>query len=66
MDIKQELENRVKALEDLIETKGIGSKQLNKVRKTQKYLNITVLGVTVVAAIGLAAWMSLHDDEEDE
>ena len=53
-------------MEDLIETKGIGSKQLNKVRKTQKYLNITVLGVTVVAAIGLAAWMSLHDDEEDE
>ena len=64
MDIKQELENRVKALEDLIETKGIGSKQLNKVRKTQKYLNVTVLGVTVAAVVGLAAWMSLHDDED--
>ena len=43
MDIKHELETRVKKLEDLIETKGIGSKQLNKARKTQKYLNLLVL-----------------------
>ena len=62
MDIKQELETRVKKLEDLIETKGIGSKQLNKARKTQKYLNITVLGVTVAAVVGLAAWLSAGEE----
>ncbi|MEQ9303965.1 MAG: hypothetical protein RJQ14_08620 [Marinoscillum sp.] len=62
MDIKQELETRVKSLENLIERKGIGSKQLDKARKTQRYLNITVLGVTVAAIVGIAAWLSASDD----
>ncbi|MEQ8474425.1 MAG: hypothetical protein RIC35_24725 [Marinoscillum sp.] len=62
MDIKQELETRVKSIEELIERKGIGSKQLNKARKTQRYLNITVLGVTVAAIVGIAAWLSASDE----
>lgn len=62
MDIKHELETRVKSLEDLIERKGIGSKQLDKARKTQRFLNITVLGVTVAAVVGIAAWLGSGDD----
>ncbi|MBR07933.1 MAG: hypothetical protein CMP48_09615 [Rickettsiales bacterium] len=62
MDIKHELETRVKKIEDLIESKGIGSKQLEKAKKTQHYLNITVLGLTVAAVVGIAAWLSAGDE----
>ncbi|WP_421879816.1 hypothetical protein [Marinoscillum sp.] len=63
MDIKQELENRVKSLEELIERKGIGSKQLDKARRTQRYLNITVIGISLAAVVGIAAWLSSGEDD---
>lgn len=55
---KEGLEARVKSLEDLIERKGIGSRQLTKARKTQRYVNLTVLAVSTVAVVGLVTWLS--------
>lgn len=64
MDIKHELENRVKAIENLIERRGIGSKQLEKARKVQRIVNITAVGITVAAVVGVATWLSSDSEEE--
>jgi hypothetical protein len=40
--IKEELEGRIKGLEDLIAEKGIGSKQLSKAKKVQRDGNIAL------------------------
>lgn len=54
--IKEELEGRIKGLEDLIAEKGIGSKQLNKAKKVQRDGNIALFVGGLITAAGLAIW----------
>lgn len=60
MDLKNktraELEDKVRKLERLIATKGVGSKQLQSAERIQRDINLALIlgGVTVV--LGLTAW----------
>lgn len=54
--IKEELEGRIKGLEDFIAENGIGSKQLNKVKKVQRDGNIALFIGGLITAAGLAIW----------
>ena len=54
--IKDEFEARIKKLEDFIADRGIGSKQLNKVRKAQRNLNLAVVAGSLVALTGITLW----------
>ena len=62
--IKEELEGRIKELEDLITEKGIGSKQLNKAKKVQRDGNIALFLGGLITAAGVAIWaMSRNSDD---
>ena len=62
--IKEELEGRIKELEDLIAEKGIGSKQLNKAKKVQRDGNIALFVGGLITAAGLAIWaMNRNNDD---
>ncbi len=54
--IKEELEGRIKGLEDFIAENGIGSKQLNKAKKVQRDGNIAIFVGGLVTIAGLAIW----------
>ncbi|WP_234572518.1 hypothetical protein [Rhodohalobacter sp. 614A] len=60
MDLKNktrtELEDKIKKLERVIATKGVGSKQLARAERIQRDVNLALIlgGVTVV--LGLTAW----------
>ncbi|SDG82451.1 hypothetical protein [Psychroflexus sediminis] len=62
--IKEELEGRIKGLEDFIEQNGIGSKQLNKAKKVQRDGNIALVVGGLVTIAGLAIWaMNRNSDD---
>jgi len=54
--IKEELEGRIKKLEKLIANKGIGSKQLKKVRNTQRNVNLAVIVGSLITVAGITVW----------
>lgn len=53
---RAELEDKVRKLERIIATKGVGSKQLQRAERIQRDINLALIlgGLTVV--IGLTAW----------
>ena len=62
--IKEELEGRIKELEDFIAEKGIGSKQLSKAKKVQRDGNIALFVGGLITAAGLAIWaMNRNNDD---
>lgn len=56
MDIREEFEARVNRLEDFIEDKGFGSKQLKKARNVQKKVNAFIFLGSVVTVAGIVIW----------
>lgn len=63
--IKNELEGRIKKLEDLIAAKGVGSKQLKKVRKTQRNVNLAIIVGSLVTVAGITAWAVSSSSNKD-
>ncbi|WP_159519415.1 hypothetical protein [Sunxiuqinia indica] len=63
--IKTELEGRIKKVEDLIAKKGIGSKQLKKVRKTQRNVNMAVIVGSLITLAGITVWAMSNSHKED-
>lgn len=61
MDIREEFETRVKRLESFVEEKGLGSKQLKKVKKIQRTINGVVLLGTIITVAGIAIWAVNRD-----
>ena len=61
MDIREEFEGRVKRIENFIENKGIGSKQLKKARKVQRRVNAVVLLGSIITVAGIAIWALNRD-----
>jgi hypothetical protein len=57
MDYKQEFEERLKRLEDLIEEKGVGARPLNKVKKVQRNLNVGIAVGSLLTVAGLTVWL---------
>ncbi len=56
MDIREEFEGRVKKLENFIEEKGIGSKQLNRAREIQRKTNVAIFLGSIITVAGIAIW----------
>lgn len=65
MDIKEEFEARINKLENLIADRGIGSKQLTKVRKTQRNVNLAIFVGSLVTIAGIAVWAISAGNSED-
>ncbi len=54
--VKEELEGRIKRLENFIESKGLGSGKLSKVRKMQRNVNLVIFVGSIVTVAGIAFW----------
>lgn len=65
MDIREEFEARIKSLEDYIEDKGLGSKQLSKAKKAQRGINAAVFLGGLITVAGITIW-ALSKDEDEE
>ena len=63
--IKKEFEERIKKLEDMIADKGIGSKQLKKVRKTQRNVNLAIFVGSLITVAGITVWAINASQSED-
>jgi len=63
--IKEELEGRIKTLEDFIADKGIGSKQLTKAKKAQRNLNLAIFVGSLITIAGVTIWAMSSNSEED-
>ncbi|TVQ92480.1 MAG: hypothetical protein EA393_03485 [Bacteroidetes bacterium] len=61
MDLREELEGRVKKLENFIEDKGFGSKQLKKAKKVQRSINAVVLLGSLITLAGVTIWILNRD-----
>mgnify|MGYP006303917103 CR=1 FL=1 len=62
-NFKEELENRVKNIESLIEERGIGASRLTKARKIQRNVNVAVFLGSLFTVAGIAAWL-LNSDKD--
>lgn len=63
--IKSELEGRVQHLENIIEEKGLGSRQLKKAKNVQRNVNLAVFVGGLIAIAGITFWaLSGNDDDE--
>ncbi len=60
---REELEKRIAELEGLISRKGVGSKYLDKARRTQRDLNIGLLLGAATTIAGIAFWKILSSEE---
>ncbi|KOH42745.1 hypothetical protein [Sunxiuqinia dokdonensis] len=63
--IKEELESRIRKLENFIADKGIGSKQLNKARNAQRNVNIAVFVGSLIAIGGIGVWAMRRNRNEN-
>lgn len=62
-NIKNELEKRIKKIEDLIADKGLGSSKLTKARKTQRNVNFAVFLGGLFTVAGFLAWLLGGNDD---
>lgn len=60
MDLKNktraELEDKIKKLENIIETRGVGSQKLKRAKRVQRDLNLAIILGGVTVALGVTAW----------
>ncbi len=63
---KDELEKRIKKLEDYIEEKGLGSSYLSRAKKMQRNLNLALFFGAVTTVVGLATWALISSGEPEE
>ena len=62
---KEQLEKRVKKIEEFIANKGVGSAQLAKARRMQRNINLAILVGSFITLAGITIWV-LHSMEHDE
>lgn len=61
---KEQLEKRIKKIEDFIADKGVGSAQLAKARRVQRNINLAIVVGSFITLAGITAWV-LHSMDED-
>lgn len=61
---KEELEKRVKKIEDFIASKGVGSAQLAKAKRIQRNINLANAIGSFITLAGITVWI-LHSMDED-
>jgi len=62
-EVKEELEKRIKRLEDFIADKGIGSSYLSRAKRVQRNMNVAVFVGSLITIAGLAVWV-LNSDKD--
>jgi ribosome-associated translation inhibitor RaiA len=62
---KEQLEKRIKKIEDFIENKGVGSAQLVKAKRMQRNINLAIAIGSFITLAGITVWV-LHSLSEDE
>jgi len=63
--IKEELEGKIKGLEDFIAENGIGSKQLSKVKKAQRNGNLAIFLGGLITIAGITIWAINRNSDDD-
>ncbi len=63
--IKDELEGRIKKLENFVADKGIGSKQLEKAKNAQRNVNLAVFVGSLITIAGITVWALRSNSKED-
>ena len=59
----EELQKRLDKVDDLIAKKGLGSSYLNKAKKIQRRINLSLLGAGALAVTAIIFWtMNSNDD----
>ncbi len=61
MDIKEELDARVKRLERFVEEKGLFSEKLTKAKRAQRNLNAAIFLGSLITVAGIAIWAITKD-----
>jgi glycyl-tRNA synthetase beta subunit len=61
---KQELEQRIEKLENIIASEGVGSDYLEKAERIQRDLNLALLLGTSAAVLGISAWAIYKMNDE--
>ena len=61
---KEQLEKRIKKIEDFIENKGVGSAQLAKAKRIQRNINLAIVLGSFITLAGIAVWI-VHNMDED-
>lgn len=61
--IKEELEGRIKRLENFIENKGLGSSRLNKAKSMQRNVNLAIFMGSLLTVAGLTFWVLNRNHE---
>ena len=62
---KEQLEKRVKKLEEFIANKGVGSAQLVKARRIQRNINLAIVVGSFITLAGITV-LVLHNMEEED
>lgn len=63
---RAELEKRVKKLERIIATKGIGSEYVAKVERLQRNVNLALILLGTSLIIGVTAWTIFNSANSNE
>ena len=61
---KEQLEKRLKKVEDFIANKGVGSAQLAKAKRVQRNINLAIAVGSFITLAGITVWI-LHSMDED-
>ena len=61
---KEQLEKRVKKIEDFIANKGVGSAQLAKARRVQRNINLAIFLGSFITLAGITVWLLHSMDKE--
>ena len=61
MDIKEELDARIKRIEGFIEDRGLFSEKLKKAKKAQRSINATIFLGSLITIAGIAIWALNRD-----
>jgi uncharacterized membrane protein len=62
---KDEIEQRILAIEDFIEDNGVGSTYLTRAKKVQRNMNVALVLGGALVVIGVAAWLLSSSSDED-
>ena len=65
MDVREELEARIKRLEDFIEERGLGSSPLKKAKRTQRNVNLGVALGSLLTVAGVTIWLLNRGEDEE-
>jgi hypothetical protein len=61
---KEQLEKRIKKIEDFIAKKGVGSAQLAKAKRVQRNINLAIVLGSFITLAGITVWVLNNMDED--